>query len=203
MDYFALATDAGALSQAQSNNFEAEKFLHQFQEAVGGDASFSWSDYDYEDGRCRTAKLKLNPIIADALAALFTTPASTGDDLVFFVSGRKATKRNRREELKKTREQAASLVGNAECPEAREIINYLNNVRSMHFEDVSKVAAETITAAKDSPVLQKLNQASRMCQMRSLRNIVSCPVPIYGPSAKGRTSRVFSDGEGLANLKRE
>lgn len=203
VDYFALATDAGKLSQARSNNFEAEKFLHQFREAVGGDASFSWSDFDHERGQCRTAKLKLRPKVAEALASLFAASVSRGDDLIFFVSGRRATKRNRREELKNARKQAASLAANAECPEAQEIINYLNNVRSTHFEGVSKVAADTIIAAKDSHVLQKLNQVSRACQMRSLRNIVSCPVPIYGPSAKGRTSRVFSDGEGLANLKRE
>jgi len=185
----ALASDEGMLRLAFSRNYGGLRLLRRFKREVCGDEGFTWSEHRWKDRRCRTAVISLPTGIAAFRDALESSEL-TGDDLVYFVSGRKGNDRERRR-LQKERQEEALAMPRAYCTDAAMIVEYLNQRPSNSYKAILKHEEEARAYIATLPG-QKM-----VTQRRVLEAILACPQQLYGPSSAERTVRVFGLGEGL------
>ncbi len=200
VDSDTLAGDAGVGDLAVSNNFYAEGFLESFKANVLGD--LTWSGWNPERGACRTAQAKFCQPVADALADLdLHSGWLDGNHLVYFVGGFVANRSRASKFLDDKRDEALTRVANAECPEACDLLAYLNDLPTNAFQPLSQNAKALLKDWQSHACLRDLDDLSRVSQLRVLRAIAESPVPVYQPSPRGCTARIFGMGESILNLK--
>jgi hypothetical protein len=194
LDRCALASDEGKYQKARSRNYCGVKFLERFRHDVFDGVGFDWEEARWWDGLSRTAVVEWKPAVRDALERL-----EAGDwpeeELVFFVSGRKATERECGRYRQEQRKKAAELPVPA-CPEAAKIQAYLNNLHPRSFTAV----LDHIDKARE--YVTTLDEPKRRSQLRVLECIRVCPQQMYAPSAAGRTVRLFGVQAGLTGASR-
>lgn len=180
------------------SNFRSWQFLERFRAEVFGSDALQWTRHKPKKKCRQVEKLILPAPVVQALEDEYEHKHdATGR--VYFSTGEKFTRLRQREQRKQQQHQALANTLDAGCDEAREILDYLNNLPPHLFYRAYRnnhQAAEH--AARSLPKAQARRQ-----QLEILKHIAEQPQPFYQPSKKGHTDRVFGTTGSLPLLARD
>jgi hypothetical protein len=184
--------------KANISNFRSWQFLERFRADVFGSDALQWTRHKPKK-KCRQVETLILPAtIAQALEDEYANKHyETGR--VFFSTGEKFTRTRQREQRKQQQDQALANAIEAGSEEAREILDYLNNLKPHLFYRAYRKNHE---AAEQAARLLPKAKARRQ-QLEILKHIAAQPQPFYQPSKKGHTDRVFGTTGSLPLLARE
>jgi hypothetical protein len=199
----ALAETLGQSKQLFQRNFCARDRLAHFENVTG--ISLDMGEWQYTEGKCRTVQ----PQWSDALLATLeqTVPnhsAGGKPKQRYLLNGGLVTPARKRQHFRAKRAAVADIPHFMPMvPEARRIMDYLNGLKSHRFKGVVDRAAamkrdvETQLASEQND--QQANKLRR--RLMTLDAIEADPVPVYAPSIKGKTVRLFAQGLNLTLLE--
>ena len=174
-----------------------EKFLSEFQEAMGNTPRskqpyFSFKDYSYKYAKAREAKLELPASLEKSFKDDLRNP-DMNTKRVFVLGGAEYNEENIRKVREIQRQYALEVAASLKIPEQRIIATYHANQRA---EDMPKYRFKEAYQVAESIE----NVDSRETALRVLNNIRTNPVGYYRPSDV--TTRMFSANH-LQGLKSE
>lgn len=172
-----------------------ENLLKSFKERVM--PNVVWVDHVYIDGKCRMADYTLPPHI-DAALEVELNRSLDDSELVDFVTGRANDRRERSVRLKHNRIEASRTARFAANEDAGMILKYLNSLPPNGFTEQLQYVEEARKLAKKT-----LEDRPLRDQFRKLSKFEAQPVPVYTPSEKGNSPRLYGLNEGLTTCKRE
>jgi hypothetical protein len=167
-----------------SNNYNASKFLLKFQAEVMSEETFSWSNWSFKDGEARVAMVEFPQEVKDAIES--ETYKIMSETRVYFDTGNKFSDKLQKISRELLRKEAYTYF-NFSSPEAKELLEYMNNVPVHSF---SKVVAANL----NDTWLEAFNikdTKKRDVQVEILKTIKDKLQPMYQPSKKGNTVRIF------------
>ncbi|HIL58170.1 MAG TPA: hypothetical protein EYG39_09705 [Rhodothermales bacterium] len=190
-----LALIEGKERQQRSKNYVARDFLVEYQERV--DPSFRWRQHDLGARRPRSVReFQADPI----LLRLARQPVPSAGDLVCTMGG--ALRESRAIHLQALRDRvpAEHVVDRS----VGRLLEYLNGLPSNrftravgeHHEEATRLAASMLAAGDLEP-------AEFVAAAATMNAMVAQPVPVYAPSRRARTSRIFPRNPGLPTLRGE
>ena len=179
------------------SHFKSGEFLEKFRKRFFCTNTLTWTPPVAAE-KCRQVDILILPqSVVTALDAEYRREHyETGR--VYFASGRAFNRKAQRND-RRARQKTATVAGaTAEIHEARDIMDYLNNLPPHLFNrmvvlnhDEAEKVAHSLT-----------NETTRRQQLALLKNIYEQPQPFYEPSSKGKTARIFG-GASVTALKRE
>jgi hypothetical protein len=180
------------------SNFKSGLFLQKFRDTYFSPETFSWTPHLSAE-KCRQVdKLILPDALRDDLEAEYRKEKyETGR--VYFDTGEAYSVKTRRRDRRNMQRVANDAAQEAETREAREILDYLNNLPPTLFNRIvwlNHDAAHTVAQS-----LEK--DRARRQQLNILKQIHDQPQTFYRPISGGNTDRVFGVAGGLTGLKRE
>lgn len=186
-----IARIEGQFNQWKSNNYIAEQFLEKYVNSI---QPFKWSKWNSEERLVRVVtELKWPQDIIDGMQAerqgLWK---ETGK--VYFSDGSKFTSKKQRESRRTEKLNALELLNEAGCPEAKDLLDYINNLPSNAFYKI----LQNMPAALES--VNKLLPEKRDRQIDILNAVLDQSQPFYKPT-KGST-RIFAFNENMLGLQK-
>jgi hypothetical protein len=180
------------------SNFRSWQFLERFRADVFGSDALQWTRHKPKKKCRQVEKVILPATIAQALEDEYANKHyETGR--VFFSTGEKFTRTRQRQQRKQQQDHALANATEAGCQEAREILDYLNNLTPHLFY---RAFRKNHKNAEDAARLLPKAKARRQ-QLEILKHIAEQPQPFYQPSKKGHTERVFGTTGSLPLLARD
>jgi hypothetical protein len=175
-------------------NFEAGKFLRDFDRNVLGGGCLVWTNADWENEKCRQLlRLKLGEDFQkDFETEKWKKWHKFGR---VYLNGQKFSEAKAR--LVRQEQRRRAELQKPECPHAISIQQYLNNLPLQLF--TAKCKANYLAALKCAS--ETLLPEYRQREFRILKYIDSQPKPFYSASANRNSVRLFSS-ESIPNLER-
>ncbi len=186
--YDVIADIEGKESEYVNNNYNSENFLKRFQTEVMTPTTFTYSNYSKNDKKARTARVIWKDEIITALKLELPSRKNRTITKVLISTGESYTAKKRKKDFEMQRSEAFHLICKME-PAAKELLDYLksrsHNIYTVKFnENIDTVIAEV-------EKIQDCN--SRNYHERILKNMCdNHTTPIYRPSRKGMTDRIFT-----------
>jgi len=180
------------------SKFSSLGFLQRFQADVFSDHTFTWTDFIAKEKCRQVATLILPAQVQQALDDEFARKHyDTGR--VYFSTGLAYNRNKHKDAREWQKAKALRLAKHAHSAEARDILDYLNNLPPPLF-----TKRATLNHAAAEKVADSLtNERAREQQLGYLKSIYEQPQPFYEPSSKGNTARLFGVNGSLPALKRE
>ena len=204
-----LAQIEGKQASLASGNYVAREFLQMFKRDVL--PKIEWSGHDSRDGRARIIENEgLDLYIWDLAIEEISNPVPI-KDRVYLDTGKpngrayKYSATKAREERVRLEKEAEQLSHSAETPEAKAILDYLNNISVNTFTKM----LEHLDAARETVYTLELmgspqeKKRSLEANLKLLYAIELQPKPFYQPSKSGNTVRIFPFNPSLLQLKKE
>lgn len=188
-----IAGHKGSLSK-----FSSLGFLKQFQADVFSEQTFTWTDFIAKEKCRQVATLILPAQVQQALEEEFARKHYQSGR-VYFSTGLTFSRKQHKESREWQKAKALKAAEGAQCAEAREILDYLNNLPPNLFTKMAQLNHEAAMAVAES--LDNLR--AREQQRGYLKHIYEQPQPFYEPSSKGNTARLFGVSSSLTALKRD
>lgn len=187
-----IAGHKGSLSK-----FSSLGFLKQFQADVFSEHTFTWTDFIAKEKCRQVATLILPAAVQQALEEEFERKHyETGR--VYFSTGLTYSRKQHKDSREWQKAKALKAAEGAQSAEAREILDYLNNLPPNLFTK----KAEQNHAAAVAVAESLANSTARTQQVGYLKHIHEQPQPFYEPSSKRNTARIFGVSSSLTALKR-
>lgn len=190
-----MAKIEGQQVQHRLKNYVAQDLFRRYREVV--DSSFQWSQYDMKR-RCRRAtQFDHDP----ELLAESREPSASGE-MVYVSTGEPVTEASRKEDLRALRRVAEVRSNGVVDDRIRDFLQYLNGLPPNRFTTAVRRHHDDARAAADRALASgEINPAQHAAALADMAALVAQPVPIYVPSDKGRTSRIFPYTPGLLTLR--
>ncbi len=177
--------------------FSSLGFLKQFQADVFSEHTFTWTDFIAKEKCRQVATLILPAPVQQALEDEFEHEHyETGR--VYFSTGLTYSRKQHKDSREWQKAKALKASEGAQCAEAREILDYLNNLPPHLFTKMVALNHEAAMAVAESLT----NTTSRKQQLGYLKHIYEQPQPFYEPSSKRNTARIFGVNSSIPALKR-
>jgi hypothetical protein len=184
--------------KGNTSNFRSWEFLERFRADVFGSDALQWTRHKPKKKCRQVEKLILPASVVQALEDEYEHKHdATGR--VYFSTGEKFTRTRQREQRKQQQDHALANASEAGCQEAREILDYLNNLTPHLFYRAYRKNHE----AAEHKARQLPKAKARRQQLEILKHIAAQPQPFYQPSKNGNTDRVFGTTGTLPLLARE
>jgi hypothetical protein len=196
LSHATLAEIAG--HKGNPSNFKSGQFLQKFRDTYFSADTFSWTPHLSAE-KCRQVETLILPeSLQRALTDEYARKHySTGR--IYFDTGETYSVKTQRRERRMMQKSATDAAREAKTREAREILDYLNNLPPHLFTRIVGLNHEA--AVKVAMSLEKEN--AREQQLNILKQIREQPQTFYRPVTDGNTDRVFGVGGGFTGLKRE
>jgi hypothetical protein len=175
------------------NNYCGIDFLKRFQQDVLPE--LMWSNWDYKEGKARVAYFNF-PI--EVLELLDKEHTNMKECRVYFDTGLKFSKKRQKIDLEIMKEEARTYFELAR-PESLGLLEYMNNLPTNCFSKIIEANFdETLIAASklQDPLSQRV-------QVEILLTIKDELRPLYKPSIKGNTVRIFPFNASIPMLRRD
>lgn len=217
----------GKWKQAKSANYVASIFLESFRRDVFNDDPelFDWQEaVNFPDGKNKRARtltiFNPDPAITQYIEEDMEHDTSA---LVYFSTRVAANAKNKKKYAEEIKMDSLELIEQAQCQEAKNILEYLNNLNSnrftkltFNFDSAFRQAQLYIQEAeeykkkhppkrnKSLSFAQQLmtEDSERKYVMRNLNAVISQIQPFYKPSTKEKTVRIFSLSSSILTLPR-
>ncbi|MBD2200169.1 MULTISPECIES: hypothetical protein [Calothrix] len=188
VDQETLARIERKLPALYGNNYCGLTLLERMREVLGEE--FTWTDYAFTESKARTIIFKFPPHIQ---ALIDTEVYSMSDDRVYIDTGLKYSRRSKDRD-KLLMEQEARITFNFAAPEAKPILEYMNelptNLVTKLVYEKEGVYSENWKNAL-AYVMDIDDELVRESQLITLQNIRDELKAYYKPSWQGNTSRIF------------
>lgn len=190
-----LANLEGRQHQYRSRNYVGRRFLLEYQERV--DPSFRWRQHDLATKRPRS--VCAFDAVPEALSRA-RAPVQLGEDLVYTDTGEAVTTESRTADLDDLRLDA--LERDVVDHDVLRLLEYLNGLPSNRFTS-AVLNHHAQAAARVDLMLERgdLSATEYESAVATMNAMVGQPVPVYSPSPRGRTSRLFPHNASLLTLK--
>lgn len=183
-------------NQWKHRNFRAHTFLKAFTSSTG--IPLGYSNWDSTTGLSRVlTDFPLSPRLRAAVEAEEHNVSQTLN-MVNIADGTKFNQAKQRAWREADRSIALERLAEVGCPDAAALGLYLNGVAPNRY---TSLLPRLEAAAQEARTLPKPETVKQ--QIRVLRAIRDQPVPLYVPSSRGRTVRLFGFNESLLSLKKE
>jgi hypothetical protein len=177
-------------------SFRAQSWIDRFSQQV---LELHASDYRYVDGKARTVKPDIDPVILELRDSMLVDEVG---EFVSFLTGRPVSERSRKKTAKEyetmIREEVGARVSAlVDVHPAQELLRYLNDQPHHSFEKLLRQNWERLMrAALELPDGQTRDHVFRvLLGMQDFRRM------IYGPTEK--TARIYAQGINLTQLPKE
>jgi hypothetical protein len=190
-------------SKSINRNYTALDFLLEFQKEVMDSNNFNWTHYSFETHQCRLAIVEFTIEIKEALEKeIYSTLNKEYDikKLVYFVSGNKYNKNTEKQQRDKLKEEVDMINDRLATEEQLPLLNYLNNLPILSFSKVINEDNKYLAALEIAKIEDKIK---REFQINLLASIIEDPKPLYQPSIKGNTVRIFPYNPSILMLKKQ
>lgn len=184
-------------------NYTAINLLKEFQQKVMTSETFNWSDYSYVNHKARVAITEFTDEIQQALQKQIDDTLSKDynvKNLVYFVSGNKYNSKIEKQQRDKLKEEVDMINNRLATEEQLPLLNYLNNLPLLSFSKVINEDNKYLAALEIAKIEDKVK---REFQINLLASIVEDPKPLYQPSIKGNTVRIFPYNPSILMLKKQ
>lgn len=154
-----------------------------------------WSNWNYKEGKARVAYPNF-PI--EVLELLDKEPTNMKECRVYFDTGLKFSRKRQQVDLQLMKEEAQTYFEFAR-PESQGLLEYMNNLPTNSFSKI-------IEANFDSTLIAASNlqdPLSKRVQVEILLTIKDELRPLYKPSIKGNTVRIFPFNASIPMLRRD
>lgn len=196
IDRYHIAKAEDKLELLKSNNYCAEKFLLSFQQEVMTKESFSWSDWSFKDNEARVAFVQFPEKIQIAIEQ--ETYKVMAEKRVYFDNGYNFSDKLQKIDRELIRQEALTYV-NLTAPEAKDLLEYMNQVSVHNF---SKVVAKNLNATLIE-AFKIEDPEKRRVQIEIINTIRDELQPFYKPSEEGNTVRIFPLNQSIPMLRKE
>ncbi|MGB8353814.1 MAG: hypothetical protein WCD79_08015 [Chthoniobacteraceae bacterium] len=184
----------------QINNYRAATFLESFQRDVMGPDHFQWREW--MKNKCRqVTKCEFPPDFAKAVEDEMQK-VNHDEGRVYFADGTYFSRAKERIDRNRRKEAALAVQDEAICDEAREILDYMNNLPPNLFSAIRENIEQAMIVAAALPDGKKGKKVSEI-QQKYLKRIADQPQPFYSPSKKGSTVRIFGVDGCITSLQRD
>ena len=196
IDSYHIAKALNQVASFRSRNFTGKPFLEEFRREVMSLETFSWSGWDYQEGKARIAYITFPEEIQTLITKELTN--TSNKDRVYFDTGLAVTRARTQAQRELMRVEAETYFELA-IPEAKPLLHYMNNLPTHNF---TKVIDKNWDAAwsKVSQIEDFLSFSVQVEIMMTLRESVQ---PFYKPSHRGRTPRIFPCNYSIPMLRRD
>jgi hypothetical protein len=196
IDQSILASIEGKQALLEQRNYVGENYLIEFQSDVI--PGFEWSEWDYEDSKCRTViNLPLSIEIKEAVTSEIWQ-WNDRSDLVYMADGSKPTPAKRKLFREIDRCEALEESARAGCEDARRLLLYLNNLPTNKFARLLEYLPSAYEAARAIG-----DENKRSHQLAVLKVVSQEAKPLYQPSSQGKTVRIFPLTSSMLMLRKE
>ena len=204
-----LATCEDKLGQILNENYHGERFLREFDREV---LTLHWKlnitksrEWSYTRGKCRVVKFKLPSTIEQALQNEDYKDYDRGGR-VYFLDGKKFTRRNRKANLEsvanhKAIEDLNRLNTKGVHFKALEVFRYMSSVKLNHFTKLVDKNIESVR--QDIESNSSLDSSKKKWLLNLLDIIEENPLPLYKGSANGNTCRLHNANACILALPRQ
>jgi hypothetical protein len=171
------------------SHFKSGEFLENFRKRFFCPNTFTWTSPVAAE-KCRQAERLIFPqAVVTALEAEYRREHYDAGR-VYLATGRSFNRKTQRSDRRARQETAAAVGAVIAIQEARDIMEYLNNLPPHLFNRMVVLNHEEAEkVARSLP-----NETTRRQQLALLKNIYEQPQPFYEPSGKGKTARIFGGG---------
>lgn len=186
------------LTQYKWKKYCGEAFLKAFQAEVMSPRTFSWTNPSYKHDKVRTAIVRWKTDIQTSLDKERKLKVQDAG-LVYLHDGSVVTEQKLRDEYRhrvcEGRKRILMLN-----PAAEKVLNYLDGRSTTLYRQIVnrnlEAAWEAVERIEDDPDGNK-----RAIALNTLLQIQKFPKPVYGPSIKDATDRIFTIGSSYLSLK--
>jgi hypothetical protein len=184
--------------KGNSSNFKSGAFLERFRDTHFSTDTFTWTPH-VAATKCRQVERWILPApLQRALEAEYAREHYESGR-VYFATGLAFNKDTQRKDRRSKQDASKQCAAEAQTREAREILEYLNNLPPHQFNRIVflnlDAAVETATSLA--------NENTKKQQLDILKHIQEQPQPFYRPVHEGNTDRIFGVGPAITALKRE
>lgn len=193
VDGWRLSKTEGKFHLYKHNNYCGIDFLSKFKQEVL--TTLEWSTWKYKEGKARLAYPNFSIEVLDLLDK---EPTNMKDSRVYFETGLKFSRKRQQVDLQLMKEEAQTYFEFAK-PESQDLLEYMNNLPTNSFSKAIDANFDSAWIAA-SKLKDKL---SRSVQIDILLSIKDNLRPLYKPSVKGNTVRVFPFNASIPMLRRD
>lgn len=195
IDVYHLAKAEELVEIFRGKNYVGRTFLEEFQREVMSVKTFTWSDWNHQDGRARIAFITFTTAIQILITKEFTNNTK---DRVYFDTGKRVTKAQAKAQREMIKLEVDTYFEFA-LPEAKPLLKYMNNLPIHSF---SKIVDKNWNAAwlKATDIQDPLKFRVQVEVLMTLREDLQ---PFYKPSLKGCTPRIFPCNYSIPMLRRD
>ena len=198
---FALAYCEGKQKQLASKNYKGHLFLQRFSRDI---QYISWSDWSYEQGRCRVVEFPIDKSLELLLASDLHKDYKNKGGRVYLISGAKFTTRNRNAELKKAQEKLLDDLDDLrKCRKVRQgaakIFFYMMKVDIKHYRKIIDSNIDNVELA----INKRIDLAET--KKKVYLEIIDCLKEIKKPMLHGvkNSWRLYDEGVSITGLPRQ
>ena len=201
-----VASCEGYFHLVKQRNYNASKFLNEFQATIG--LPLQIKTYSYAENKARLALPKfVKEVEENLITEVSNTLLGNSQDMYNFITGKKMTPKTLTS-IKKELDEEVKLFYNSASEEALPLLEYLNNLPTNIFtskvNETRPLVIETLLKLESSEVNPKLKVAKdiqlRQIEASLLMCIYELPKPYYKPSSAGRTVRIFPHNQSMLQL---
>lgn len=197
-----LAKIEGKEEELKSQHYKGQDFLEAFQADVMTEETFQWSGWRIEEKLCRVvSKCEFSYEFSLILLQEQQKEWHKTTGRVYFRTGTKFSKAKQAKEREELRIESLSFLEKARCPEAKILLQYLNELPPNLFNKIltNLDAARNLTYEIYS---KPEDENTRRITLNILDSIEDQAKPYYQPSGKGKTVRVYPYNESILLLPR-
>ncbi len=197
----ALAYCEDKQKQLASKNYKGHLFLQRFSKEV---QPITWSDWTYEQGKCRVVEFPIDSNLDFLLALDLHKNYQKEGGRVYLISGTKFTTRNRNAELKKVQEKLKEELDDLrKCKKVRQgaakIFDYMMRVDIKHFIKIIDSNINTVELAIKNRI--DLAETKKKVYLET----IDCLREIRKPMLHGvkNSWRLYDEGVSITGLPRQ
>jgi hypothetical protein len=184
--------------RGNSSNFKSGAFLDRFRDTYFSPDTFTWTPH-VAATKCRQVERLILPApLQRALEAEYAREHYESGR-VYFATGLAFNKDTQKKDRRSKQDASKECTAEAQAREAREILEYLNNLPPHQF---NRIVFLNLDDAVET-AMSLANENTKKQQLDILKHIQEQPQPFYRPVHEGNTDRIFGVGPAITALKRE
>ena len=198
---FALAYCEDKQKQLAGKNYKGHLFLQKFSRDV---QHITWSDWSYEQGKCRVVEFPIDDSLDFLLALDLHKDYQNEGGRIYLISGTKFTTRNRNAQLRKAQEKLKDELDDLrKCRKVRQgaakIFDYMMRVDIKHFIKIIDSNIDTVELAIKNRI--DLAETKKKVYLET----IDCLREIRKPMLHGvkNSWRLYDEGVSITGLPRQ
>lgn len=185
----------------EGHHYSCLPFLKAFQKDVMCVDTFTWTKHNYSKKQARTAVVVFTPEVEQALIeqSKLLEKGYNKEELYNFKTQTKYNKKMAITDRKQEEAQVNMITDQFATLEQKPLLEYLNGLSVNSFSKLTDTVNLSLAYIEAASIQ---DETKRLYQSKLLHKIYFSPKPLYQPSKRGNTVRIFPYNESMLMLKR-